>query len=164
MFAFVTWRNLNCHAVEILLFYKSTPLDTSHTSTIKHAPRVLHTAAYPSSYKQSRLRRCSAVMVRVLAGYDSTHPSPSHQSMPAAALPRGLLDSRNLSSERIHSEVILYRNPVSSMSPIPPSPTQGRSSPSAGRAPRTLVILKSRRTPLDLPPSMHRFRICVGRV
>lgn len=35
---------------------------------------------------------------------------------------------------------------------------------SAQRIPRTLVILKSLRTPLPFPPSMHRFRICVGRV
>ena len=66
-------------------------------------------------------------------------------------LPAGFLHARQVSFERIHSELILlhvsFRLHIESVASA-----------------HTLLILKSLNTPLPLPPNIQRFRICVSRV
>lgn len=78
---------------------------------------------------------------------------PQHILSPVTlSSPTRLPHTRDIALQRIHPKWILF-------SSAPMSPT----SPPLLTRP-TLAMRKSLNTPLPLPPSIHRFRICVGLV
>jgi hypothetical protein len=90
-------------------------------------------------------------------------PLPSSSQSLNCFLPGSLLHARYIARQRIHSEIVLRKVSVSHHD----LPKHSQHSIAAQIPPirsHTLVILKSLNTPLPLPPSTHRFLICVGRV
>lgn len=74
-------------------------------------------------------------------------------------LPTGLLDTGEIPSKGLHSEIVLWGKSAATLQTLPPQLEL-----ILGVLLLTLESLKSRRIPLPFPPMIQRPRICVGRV
>lgn len=133
---------------------------STHHHTIVQVSHMLRPATYLNHYRRNSINR--------LLDWSCGAPSFARQitSSSIRLLPTSFLDSRNLTSQSIYTEIILWHNILAKL--FKASKTFPLCAPHALRMlyedKHTLVILKSLKTPRPFPPSIHLFRICVERV